>query len=911
MNRYFRLIFASLLAAAPAAMAVPAKPGLTTVTQADGSTLEVQIRGDERHHFYLSEDGYLLANRNDIYYYADVDAEGAVQASAIRATDASLRDGVARQYLQQVDMGRVFSALSREAERTTGTFARAPRRGPGLFAGTTFPAHGPQKAIVILVEYTDVKMRLDNPTEYFTNMLSQPGFSEYGGTGCATEFFQESSCGIFQPEFDLYGPVTLAHPMSYYGGNDWWGNDERPEEMIIEACQLLDDVVDFSEYDRDGDGYIDNVFVFYAGQGEASGGSANTVWPHAWEITSATSTPYVFDGVRLDRYACSNEWESGRPDGVGTFIHEFSHVLGLPDLYATSYTSAFTPGGWSALDYGPYNNDGCTPPLYSAFERYALGWTEPVVIDGPINATLPPIGENVCGIIKTSRDNEYFLFENRQQTSWDTYIPGHGMLVWHVDYNQSVWDSNTVNNSGSHQYVDIEEADGTQSEYSRDGDAFPGTSGKTSFTSSTKPALKTWSGEAIDLPITDIAESAEGIITFKVAGGREQELQPVEALDPEEISSDSFTALWTSAGDGAKYVLSVYTRPEATGEPEYLPGLRNLAVGSATSYVVEGLQPETDYFYTVSVGSGLEQSAPSNEVSVFTGRLPLSRRAVTATEASDVATDSFTATWEPLEDAESYLLTVYTKEFGAPIEDVCNFDGGVTDLPAGWVATSKSSYANAAYSGESAPALRFSNTGEYLQTPEYADGARCLTFWHRANGTSADDHLRVSALVDGKWQKVAQLSLTTAKGGAVLTVGTDLVPEGAASLRVEFVRTGAKGSVAIDDVVAGHGVTFTAVPVEGLTDYPAGSGTECTVEGLQPDTEYFYTVTALGSDLRSRPSNEIAVRTRTSAGIADIDADTADAPAEYYNLQGIRVQHPQPGGLYIRRQGGTTAKVRF
>ena len=164
-----------------------------------------------------------------------------------------------------------------------------------------------------------------------------------------------------------------------------YGNDQRPEEMIIEACQMLDDTVDFSEYDRDGDGYIDNVFVFYAGRGEASGGASDTVWPHSWDITAATSVPYVFDGVRLDRYGCSNEWEVDRPDGVGTFVHEFSHVMGLPDLYATKYTGAFTPGAWSAMDYGPYNNDGCTPPLYSAFERYSLGWIEPLPIDGPVN----------------------------------------------------------------------------------------------------------------------------------------------------------------------------------------------------------------------------------------------------------------------------------------------------------------------------------------------------------------------------------------------------------------------------------------------------------------------------------------------------------------------------------------------
>ena len=171
--------------------------------------------------------------------------------------------------------------------------------------------------------------------------------------------------------------------MSYYGENDYRGDDSNPQKMAIEACQQLDATVDFSEYDRDNDGYIDNVYIFYAGRGEASGGSSSTVWPHSWEVSAVESQTYYFDNVILNRYACGNEWEGDKPDGVGTFIHEFSHVLGLPDLYSTSYSSAFTPGSWSAMDYGPYNNNGCTPPLYSVFEicsrldnSYRIGWTK-------------------------------------------------------------------------------------------------------------------------------------------------------------------------------------------------------------------------------------------------------------------------------------------------------------------------------------------------------------------------------------------------------------------------------------------------------------------------------------------------------------------------------------------------------
>ena len=857
------------------ATAVPAKPGLVEVTQADGSTLPVRIMGDERHHFYLSDDGYLLANDNDTYYYADVDDTGTIVRSNIRATASTLRDGVARSFVQAVNMNRVYEKLSARAMREASPLKTAPMRGPGLFPGTHFPAMGKQKAIVILVEYKDVKMTLDDAHDYFHRMLNEPGFSDYGGTGSALDFFLESSMGQFEPQFDVFGPITLSQNRSYYGGNDWYGNDLRPEEMIIEACQQLDATVDFSEYDRDGDGYIDNVFVFYAGRGEASGGSSDTVWPHSWDISSATSVPYYFDGVRLDRYGCSNEYEGSRPDGVGTFVHEFSHVMGLPDLYATSYTSAFTPGGWSALDYGPYNNDGCTPPLYSAFERYALNWIEPAVIDGPLNATLNPIGSNQAGIIHTDSENEFFLVENRQQTSWDTYIPGHGMLIWHIDFNSSIWTSNTVNNTSSHQYVDIEEADGTQSEYSREGDAFPGTSGKTSFTDDTTPSMKTWSGQRLNLPITDIAESPEGIITFKVCGGREP-LSPVEAFEPEEAATESFTAAWESAGPDATYVLCVYTRPEGddapareAGELAYLPGYRFRFMGSATSCVVEGLEPETAYYYVVHVGNVLEMSEPSNEVMAFTGRLPLNRRTVVAEEALDATEDGFTAAWQPLDDADSYTISVFTKEWGAPIADGCDFGSDAKcTFPKGWSSTSAASYANAAYSGAAVPALRLSASADYLTTPEYTDGIHYLTFWHRGNGTADDDRITLSALAGDSWQSVAEYPVETAKGGATIEVDGDALPEGTTQLRIGFKRTGTKGALAIDDVVTGHGTTFSNVAVEGLTDYPAGTGTSCTISGLAPETTYYYTVRAHdAAGLASLPSQEIAVTTRTSTGL--------------------------------------------
>ncbi len=861
--------------------AIPAKPGLIPMTQPDGSVVNVRIVGDENFHFYLSEDGYLLSNVNDTYYYATVDGTGTTISSGIQATAPAQRTPQAKQYLSTVSMPTVLKAMETRAEKSqkrvprlralpcnNSSTVKAPK-GPGLFPDSDFPVEGSPKVCVILVNYQDKEMTVENPYEYFDNMMNQKGFSAYGATGSAIDFFTECSNGLFTPDFDIYGPVTLSKNMSYYGGNDIYGKDKNPEKMIIEACQLLDDEVDFAQYDNDGDGYIDNIYVFYAGKGEASGGSKDTVWPHSWNITAATSTPYIFDGVRLDRYACSNENEGSHPDGVGTFVHEFSHVMGLPDLYATSYTSSFTPGAWSCMDYGPYNNDGRTPPLYGAFERYALGWMEPMEISGPLTATLESIGSNKAGIIKTSSANEFFLLENRQQTSWDTYIPGHGMLVWHIQYNASIWRSNKVNNTPSHQYVDIEEADGTQTESSRAGDSFPGTKKVTSFTDDTKPSMKTWAGTALELPITDIAESADGVISFNVCGGAgNTTLEPVKVLEAEDVTDISFVARWESKED-ATYKLSVFTR-SADSTITYL--MENKNVGAVDRYLVEGLQPDMEYIYTVCMTTGWETSVPSAEMTVYTGKAPLNKLQVVALEASDVADNSFTANWTALDDANNYQLTVYTKEPTGFLHEICDFSDGAANLPAGWSASSNTSYAMKSYCGEATPSIRLAKNGDIITTPDVDDVAKRLTFWARGNKTGASDAIKVTVKVNGQWVLVNTYPIKTQEGGSIISV--DLSSYKGDAARIEFVKQSDNSSLAIDDIDLAHGMTYEPAVLSSYNKFGTGNVTSQIVAGLEPGKDYYYTVVADNGTLTSRASNEIKVTTTgTAMGIDDALAE--------------------------------------
>lgn len=859
------MILSATLFACTAAFAVPAKPGIMVVKQSDGTELKVRIVGDERSHHYLSEDGYLLINNEDKFYYGNVDPRGEIICSDIQARPVGERTAEALAFLQTVDMKAVAGALENIDKHRIP--ARAPRRNVGLF-DTGFPSRGAQKGLVVLVEYQDVKFNLSDSYDYFNRMLNEKNFNDYGGTGSAADYFRESSRGQFTPEFDVYGPITLSQNMSYYGGNDYSGNDNHPEQMVIEACQQLDAEIDFSKYDRDGDGYIDNVFVFYAGRGEASGGSANTVWPHSWNVTEATNTPYFFDGVQLDRYACSNEWEGNRPDGVGTFIHEFSHVMGLPDLYATSYTSAFTPGAWSVLDYGPYNNDGRTPPLYSAYERYALGWITPRVIDGPSNITLKNISENEACIIPTGDDDEFFLLENRQQTGWDTYIPGHGMLVWHVDFDEYVWQQNSVNNTPSHQYVDIEEADNRCSEYSRAGDAFPGTDDVTSFTDDTNPSMRTWSGRALNLPITDITESG-GIIRFAVAGGRTLP-DAVMALEATEVTGISFTANWEPSPVATSYKISVYTKQTTSGDrivTSFVDGYNMRETDGVRATAVTGLNPETTYYYVIYAVDDNGVSAASNEVSVTTSEATFEWLSPKALPAGNITDKSFVAQWEMMEEATGYLVDIFEITHGEPNRDTVDFTGGVKNLPVGWKTNSTLSYANSVYSGKAVPSLRFADNG-YIESPAYSADVHSLTFWHRGVQASEENSIIVSVCDEkGVWSNFVSLPVVNEQGGLVTKI--DFIPGSVKAVRIDYDMQG-KGSLALDDIVVEWGGEENIAGGYTLEyTYPTD---RAEVTGLEPSSTYYYRVTGCNGSLRSKPSDKIKVVTISSeeTGIDDI-----------------------------------------
>ncbi len=510
-------------------MAAPARPLPQTIIQPDGTTLTIVQQGDEWHHWITDLNGNLVVLSDDGFYrLADEVQLAQWQADADR--QAQLRASVNDRRMQRLQASRQRSMDNGDNEV------------PSHFA---FPSKGLIHGLVVLVEYQDVVFTIDDPLSEYSDMMMKPSYdyainSKYVHNGSAHDYFYQNSLGAFDPQFDVYGPIKLQHEQAYYGGNNSYGNDERAYEMIIEACQQLDEQgVDFSQYDNNGDGIIDFVFAIYAGEGENATRISYQVWPHAWAMSSAgVGGQYIFDDVVLEDYACTCELFLEKLDGVGTFCHEFSHVLGLPDVYDTGY-SAKTPLGYDVLDNGCYQLNGYCPAGYNAYERYALGWLNPVVIDQPASLSLEDFGTtNQAFIIPVTpdltdpRDGEYYLIENRQKTGWDKHLPGHGMLAWHIDYVSSKWWGNSVNTWTNHQCIDLVEADGTRSK--QDGsEPFPGTAGHTEFTDDTTPALSGWSSPGtssgqlenrLDKPITNIQETPTeteeiNLITFDFMGG--------------------------------------------------------------------------------------------------------------------------------------------------------------------------------------------------------------------------------------------------------------------------------------------------------------------------------------------------------------------------------------------------------
>lgn len=521
--------------------AVPAKRITMKVEQPDGTVLTLTQRGDEYFHYLMTEDGVVVKTNGKGYYYADI-ADGKIVASKRLAHARESRSQEEMQFVKALpSVNELYGvAMQRESTAQRVRAARAPQRAGEV--QTTGDVHIP----VLLVQYSDVKFVSSDPKAAFEGHINGDDYKDEGGYGSVKEYFEDQSEGKFMPKFEIIGPVTLSQKMEYYGGNDEEGNDKNARKMVEDACRLAKDMTDFAKFDNNDDGYVDIVYVIYAGYGEASNTAEleNTIWPHQWYLANELS----LDGVKISKYACNNEldgWDASihkTLDGIGTFCHEFSHCLGLPDFYPTDDSNGFGMDSWSLMDYGCYNNNGHTPSGYTGYEKDFLGWKSLVVLDEPTDVTLTAMSEGGTAymIVNDANANEYYIVEHHKRTKWDSSAPAEGMLVLHVDYQAMAWQSNTVNNVPTHQRMTIIPADNKLTNHTLAGDTYPGTSGNTELTATSTPAATVYADEYMGKDITNISMEGD-VVKFSFMKGA----LPVPTLnDATDVTESAFSITW-------------------------------------------------------------------------------------------------------------------------------------------------------------------------------------------------------------------------------------------------------------------------------------------------------------------------------------------------------------------------------
>lgn len=842
-------------------LSVPAKSGSFIMKQPDGTVLTLTVLGDECYCYYLTQDGYpLLPEKDGKLCYAYLN-DGKLKTSTFLAHEVGERSSDELKFLASIDKGVVLEKIQVVNTETRKKVFSAPKKLPsGSMLMREYPTIGSPKELVLLIQFSDVKFSGENPWGAFNSLVNQEGYSYNGATGSVKDYYRDNSGGLFTPQFDVFGPITLPKTEAYYGAPAEGRIDNAPWEMVIDACNLIDGEIDFSQYDNNNDGYVDNIFVFYAGYGQNEGASPNTIWPHSNDIEKYGNAPKL-DGVIISNYACTNELkgiEGTVRCGIGTFCHEYGHVLGLPDLYETNRMGAsFTPGKFEVMDVGPYNNNGNTPPYMSSFDRLSVGWLNPVELNAPVDVALKDISYNEAYIINTIEDNEFFLFENRQHKGWDTYIPGHGMLVWHIDFNKDVWLKNSVNNNPTHQYVDLVEADNIRSSNSILGDLFPGSKNVTQFTDDSTPKMVTWKGFPVGKPITNIKEQDE-IIMFKVMGGGERPSK-VDVLDATDIKATSFTANWKVNTGIYDYEIDICK--QGTVIP-----METKSTGDVTSYTFTGLTPLTSYYYKVRAVDGLLKSEDSKPVSVTTAEPTFDLLAVSVLAATDIADDAFTANWKAMDNAQSYLLNVYWKEIGEPVYSVADFTGSIAGLPEGWDTDCTMTYSLSGYFGKEKPALRMGDN-TYLTSPVFDEDIRNLSFWYRGNKVSEENTLKIEGYKNSQWDQIEVLAnLTNEQGGFTYTIGegyNKTLEGGYRAIRITY-RSIDDNPVAIDDVKVGYGGVRNNILIDGYDERNVGNVTSFRVNGLEKGRNYYYTVKATDGTLFSIISNEIDVHGSTS-----------------------------------------------
>ena len=802
--------------------AVTATPYPFEVTQPDGTIITVRLHGDEYHSYYTTEDGIPLRRLDTGFFVEDYTVVDEFAGVAAQRRSAAIR----------------------------------PRQ-----EATKFPLHGQPKSLVLLVGFKDLPF--EQSLEDFNNLLNQSGYDYNGGTGSCRDYFIAASDSLFQPQFDVYGPFNLPGNMADYGAESGNSHDKDPYSMVIEACAAAaDSGVDFSQYDTDNNGVLDNVFIYYAGHNQAEGGSANSIWPHqssvAWKNAKV-------DGKYLATYACTSEYSGSagtRRASIGTFCHEFGHVLGLPDLYDTDY-KYYTVSNWDIMCSGNYNNNGRTPPTYSAYERFFLGWLSPKQLTEKGQYSLEPLQEaNQAYIIADKphnlngdnpNPNEFFMLEYRTKTGWDAYLPGSGMLVWHIDYLSSAWYSNTPNNGPDFLRIHMEEANGVSwnqrknGENGRASDPYPGTNNITEFI----PTLHdgTVLNDQNILAITDnstwlsfIYKSVGNVklntdiqelsLTTTVSDSRKiVDWEPKPFVLTAEELNDTIITLTTSKNN---FLLAVSDKAPAYSSKEWSKTVRIITKEpniKKTIWVSYKPSQQSCDATTATINISTVGTSATIGITAYSPR-PIYITTPELTPVTNITPYSFRVAWKPVEDAVLYYLTLFQSQEGETsfVQGFENFNNFDAIKDEGWQSTTNRTTTSAKADGTKS--LYLKNTGDQITTETYQAPVTSISFWINAFSASVNEigYIDVEAWNGTKWVtsknwRTTILSSTKRKTYYITFAEEDNYTQ----FRLTFTDNGGSG-LAFD--------AFTAICSRNLTYIYKGK--ELVVDAVADETMCYY-----------------------------------------------------------------------
>ena len=719
MKRKF-LSFLMLMCCSLAAMAVPAKPGWHTITQSDGTTLQVQAVGNAFNHAILTRDGLTVARGADGDFYYTSSLTG---LTTMRAHDVKLRTPAESAFINAQRANLTMQHRSFQMPGKKGKLGVG-----GSNADADVPSLGNRRIPIILVEFKDKKFN-NTREDIIQAMLT--------GQESVGQYFRDQSNGLYQPDFDVYGIYGLSQNREYYGGNVS-GNDKGLGSMVTEACQLAAaDGVSFSPYDTNDDDLCDVVIVIYAGVGEAQASTTypQAIWPCNWTLDAAAYYNYGGNGAfrpsdgdpYVNNFAVFNELHGGNDDGktidgIGTFAHEFGHCLGLPDFYDTGNGGHYGMGSWSIMCNGCYNNDGFTPPGYTAYEKVFMGWIDYLKARPGTYYTLPVFNlkqqstdKAVC-ITSDLNENEYFVLEYRKRQGWDRYMPGEGIMITHITYNADRWRANTPNNQDI-QLMTIVPADNTLSYYSENGDLWP-RNNKTEFTDNSTPAAKlnmkadgsiTGNAGYLGKPVTEMVINNDGTASFWFMKGAV--VDPVISVSTTDLNFGN--VMMTQSGTMTMKVYGqaltgdiTLTLDDANGVFSVNPTVISNADAANGTDVTVTFTPDDnrDYQARITLASDGAQDVIVNLAGhgLLEGYVPVMQPA----DSVMINLTQFRANWTdqtPDDNVASYTLEVYTKPLVAQLEtadfsnvpdavdgnSLIDISGNYSDyMPAGWSATS-------------------------------------------------------------------------------------------------------------------------------------------------------------------------------------------------------------------------------